>query len=70
MSFSDRDRRVGDMLGQAPGAEAEAESREALFEARADAAREARLAGYKSPLRRLVDRLFSRGKNEDQPSEQ
>ena len=70
MSFSDRDRRVGDMLGQAPGAEAEAESREALFEARAGAAREAKLAGYKSPVRRLIERLFSRRTDDDQAPEQ
>jgi hypothetical protein len=69
MSFSERDRRVGDMLGQAPFAEEAAQRKEALLEARAEAAREAKLAGYKSPLRRLVDRLFARGKNEDQPSE-
>lgn len=70
MSFSERDRRVGDMLGQAPGAEAAAERKEALYAARAEAAREAKLAGYKSPLRRLIDRLFSRRKDEDQPPQQ
>jgi hypothetical protein len=70
MSFSDRDRRLGDMLGQAPGAEAAAESKEALYEARAEIAREAKLAGYKSPLRRLFERLFLRRKGDDQPPEQ
>jgi hypothetical protein len=67
MSFSDRDRRVGDMLGQAPFAEEAAARKEAVLEARAEAAREAKLAGYKSPLRRLVDRLFSRGNGKAQP---
>jgi hypothetical protein len=69
MSFGDRDRRVGDMLGQAPGAEAAAERKEARYEARAEAARAARLAGYKSPLRRLAERLFSRRKGPDHPAE-
>jgi hypothetical protein len=63
MSFGDRDRRVGDMLGQAPFAEEAAQRKEALYEARAEAAREAKLAGYKSPLRRVIDRLFSRRKD-------
>jgi len=70
MSFSDRDRRVGDMLGQAPFAEDAAERKEALLEARAEAAREAKLAGYKSPLRRLFDRLFSRPEDEGSPPAQ
>jgi hypothetical protein len=69
ISFSERDRRLGDMLGQAPGAEAAAEGREALFEARAEAAREAKLAGYKSPLRRLIERLLGRRPEADEPDD-
>jgi hypothetical protein len=54
----ERDRSLGDLLGQAPGAEGAADRKAALYMARAEAARAAREAGYKSPLRRLIGRLF------------
>jgi hypothetical protein len=54
----DRDRRVGDLLGQAPGAEGAANRKAALFMARAEAARAAWQARYKSPLRRLIGRAL------------
>ena len=56
----ERDREVGDMLGQAPGAMGAADRKAARYMAQADAARAAREAGYKSPLRRLAERLFMR----------
>ena len=54
----ERDRRAGDLLGQAPGAEGAADRKAALYMARAEAARAAKEAGYKSPLRRLIGRLL------------
>lgn len=50
--------RVGDFLGQTPGAEGAADRKAAVFMARAEAARAAREAGYKSPFRRLIGRLL------------
>lgn len=60
--MGERERRVGDMLGSRP-ADMEggtAHGRAARYAARADAARAARLAGYKSPLRRLIEHLLRR----------
>ena len=59
--MGERERRVGDMLGQAGGDMLGAAQRKsALYTARADAARAARLAGNKSPLRRLIEHLLRR----------
>jgi hypothetical protein len=59
--MGERERRVGDMLGSRPGdMEGSAQRKAALYTARADAARAARLAGYKSPLRRLIEHLLRR----------
>ena len=58
--MGERERRVGDMLGQTGGLQGAAQRKAALYMARADAARAARLAGYKSPLRRLIEHLLRR----------
>jgi hypothetical protein len=50
---------LGDMLGQT-GGQAGEPLRTDRFRARAEAQEAARLAGYKSPLRRLIERLLPR----------
>jgi hypothetical protein len=57
--MGERERRVGDMLGQT-GRPVAGRWRYDTFMARAEAARAARLAGYKSPLRRLIEHLLRR----------
>lgn len=54
------ERYVGDMLGQAPGVMGAAGQKAARYVARAEAARAAREAGYRSPLRRLIAFLIPR----------
>jgi hypothetical protein len=46
-------------LGTGPGATGESKRKTEVFTARADAARAARLAGHKSPLRRFLERLMA-----------
>ena len=60
-AMGERERRLGDTLGQLVGdAVGPAERKAARYIARADVARAARSAGYKSPVRRLMDHLFRR----------
>jgi hypothetical protein len=66
VSDNGRERRagLGDMLGQNVG-EGYAQRKADLYMARAEAARAARRAGYKSPLRRLIERLLPRRQQRD-----